>query len=104
MRVRRAQDDAFELSIMSDVDGIFRRARYLRARLDTRRNGVVAVELSRAGRRDRTKNAVIGAATTEMPGKRGADFLARWRGRSLGRAPAVVKRHRLDNEARRAEP
>ena len=38
-----------------------------------------------------------------MPGKRGADFFARWRGRSPGRAPAVVKRHRLDNEARRAE-
>ena len=37
MRDLRAQDDAFELAVMPDIDGVFRRARHLVARLDARR-------------------------------------------------------------------
>ena len=88
---------------MTDVDGVFRGARHLRPRLDARRDDIVAVEAARAGLGDRAENAVIGAAAAEMTGKRRADFLARRRGRSLRCAPAIVKRRRLDDEARRAE-
>jgi len=39
-----------------------------------------------------------------MTGKCGADFLPRRCRGSLGFAPAIVKRRRLDDKARRAEP
>ena len=88
---------------MTDVDGVFRRSRHLVARLDARRQDIVAVEAAGAGVRHGAEDAVIGAAAAEMSRQRRADFLARRHRRSLGRAPAIVKRRRLDDEARRAE-
>ena len=55
MRDRRAQDRAFELAVMPDVDGVFGRARHLVARLDARRLGIAAVELAGAGGGDGAK-------------------------------------------------
>ena len=103
MRKRRAQDHAFELAVMMDVDGILRRSRHLVARFHARRQDIVAVEAAGAGIRYRTQDAVIGAAAAEMARQRRADFLARRHGRSLGRAPGIVKRRGLDDEARCAE-
>ena len=40
MRELRAQDHAFELAVMTDVDGVFRRSRHLVARLDARRQTI----------------------------------------------------------------
>ena len=88
---------------MMDVDGILRRARHLVARFHARRQDVVAVEAAGAGVRHGAKDAVIGAAAAQMSRKRRTDFLARRHGGSPCRAPAVVKRRGLDDEARRAE-
>jgi len=63
MREVRAQDDAFELPVMMNVDGIFRGPRHLRARLDARRDDIVAVKVARAGLGDGAEDAVIGAAS-----------------------------------------
>ncbi len=62
MRDRRAQDRAFELPVMPDVDGVFGRARHLVARLDARRHDIAAVELTGAGGGHRIEDALIGAA------------------------------------------
>ena len=83
MRERRAQDHAFELAVMTDVDGVFRRARHLVARLDARRRCVVAVEAAGAGVGHGAEDAVIGAAAAQMSRQRRADFLARRHRRSL---------------------
>ena len=103
MRERRAQDHAFELAVMMDVDGILRRSRHLVARFHARRQDVVAVEAAGAGIRHGAEDAVIGAAAAQMSRQRRADFLARRHRRSLCRAPGIVKRRGLDDEARRAE-
>ena len=103
MREWRAQDHAFELAVMMNVDGIFRRSRHLVARFHARRQDIVAVEAAGAGVRHRTEDAVIGAAAAEMARQRRTDFLARRHSRSLCRAPGIVKRRGLDDEARCAE-
>jgi hypothetical protein len=99
-----AQDHAFELPIMADVDGVARRTRHLGAGLDARRTRFLAVEAAGTGIRHRAKNAVIGAAAAQMPRQRRADLLARGSGRAVGGAPAIVECGGLDDEARRAEP
>ena len=66
MRDLRAQDDAFELSVMTDIDGVFRKPRHLVARLDARRDDIVAVEAAGAGIRHGAEDAVIGAAAAQM--------------------------------------
>jgi hypothetical protein len=103
MRELRAQDDAFELAFVVDVDGVFRRSRDLGLRLDARRGEMVAVELAGAGGCDRAENPVIGAAAAQMSRQRRADLLARRHGGSFGRAPAIVEGHGLDDKTRRAE-
>src|SRR6202011_1150726 len=40
----RAEDDAFLLSVMMDIDGVFGGPRHFRARLDAWRSKIVAVE------------------------------------------------------------
>jgi len=87
VRHLRAQDDAFLLSVVADIDGVSGGPGDLGARLDPRRAGFVAVELAGAGRRHRVENAVIGAAAAQMSRQRRADFLARRRRRSLVLAP-----------------
>ena len=56
MRDVRAQDHAFELAVMADIDGVFRRSRHLVARLDARRDDIVAVEAAGAGFGHRAKD------------------------------------------------
>src|SRR6185437_8355127 len=47
MRDVRAEDDAFELAVMTDVDRIAGQTRHLVARFQPRRDGIVAVEAAR---------------------------------------------------------
>ena len=91
MRDRRAQDHAFELAVMPDVDGVAREPRHLVAGFHPRRDGVVAVEAPRTRLRHRAKNSLIGAAAAEMSGQRRGDLLARRHRRASGRAPAVME-------------
>src|SRR4051812_23719621 len=103
MREVRAEDHAFELAVMADIDGKFCESGHFLPRLDTRRGELVAVKAARARLGHGAEDAVIGAAAAQMPRKRRADLLARGCPRCSGCPPAVVKRRRLDDEARRAE-
>jgi hypothetical protein len=61
-----AQDDAFQLSVMADIDGILSGPRHLVARFDAGRDNIVAVEAAFARLGHGTENAVIGAAAAQM--------------------------------------
>src|SRR5262245_13853714 len=65
VRYARAQDHALELSVMTDVDGIARKARDLVAGFHPRCCGLVAVEAARTGLRHRAEDSLIGAAAAE---------------------------------------
>ena len=99
----RTDDQAFELTFMADIDGIFRGPRHLVAGLDPRRDSFIAVEAAATGLSHRAQNIVIGAAAAEVARQRRADLLARGNGGAFRVAPSVVKGDCLDHEARRAE-
>ena len=67
MREVRAEDDAFQLSVMTDIDGKFCKPGHFLPRLEARRDEVVAVEAARARLGHGAENAVIGAAAAQMP-------------------------------------
>ena len=102
--MRRAQDRAFELALVANIDGIDRFAGHLLPRFDARRAFGVAVVLAAAGVGDGAIDVVVGPAAAEMARKRAGDLLA-GRGRGAARGPpGVVEGRRLDDEARGAEP
>ena len=102
-RVRRAQDHAFELPLVANIDGVDRRAGHLLPRFDARRAFGVAIVLAAAGVGDRAKDVVVGSASAEVAGERAGDLLARRRRDAARGAPGVVERARFDDEARGAE-
>ena len=101
--VRGAQDRAFQLAVVADVERVDRRAGRLVARLDARRFGARLLVQAGAGVGDGAVDVVISAAAAEMAGKGRADLLARGRGPAVRRPPSVVERLGLDDEAGRAE-
>ncbi len=66
VRELRTQDDAFQLSVMTDIDGVFRKPRHLLPRFDAWRDDIVAVKAAGAGLGHRAEDAVIGAAAAQM--------------------------------------
>ena len=66
VRELRAQDDAFQLSVMTDIDGVFRKPRHLLPRFDAWRDDIVAVKAAGAGLGHGAEDAVIGAAAAQM--------------------------------------
>ena len=66
MREMRAEDHAFQLSVMTDIDGEFREPGHFLPRLDARRDDLVAVEAARARLGHGAEDAVIGAAAAQM--------------------------------------
>src|ERR1700683_2528407 len=103
VRHMRAKDDAFELPVMTDIDGVFRKPGHFLPCLDAWRDDIVAVEATRAGLGQGAEDAVIGAAAAQMTRKRGADFLPRRCRGSPCLPPGIVKCRRLDNKTGRTE-
>ena len=66
MREVRAEDNALQLSVMTDIDGVFRKPRHFLARLEARRDELVAVKASRARLGHGAEDALIGAAAAQM--------------------------------------
>ena len=63
----RAEDDAFQLSVMVDIDRIFRGPCHLLARFDAGRDDILAVKMAFARLGHRAEDAVISAAAARMP-------------------------------------
>ena len=100
----RAQDEAGELSLLADIDGVLGGTRDLVARLVALAMGYVAVVQTPAGGNDRASDARIGAAAAEVAGKRSSDIVLGRRRRAVRCAPIVMECRGRNNEARRAEP
>jgi hypothetical protein len=66
VRHMRAQDDAFELPVVTDIDGVFRQPGHFLPRFDAWRDDIVAVEAAGAGLGHGAEDAVIGAAAAQM--------------------------------------
>ena len=62
----RAQDDAFQLSVVTDIDGVFRKPSHLLPRFDAWRHDIVAVKAARACLGHGAEDAVIRAAAAQM--------------------------------------
>jgi hypothetical protein len=62
----RAQDHAFQLAVMADIDGILRGPRHLVARFDAGRDDIVAVETAFARLGHGAEDAIISAAAAQM--------------------------------------
>ena len=104
-RVRRlrAQDQAFLLVLVTNIDSVFRRAGDLFSRLDARGDDRFALEPAGAGQSDRLEDVVVGAASAEMAGKGGTDRVSRRRRAAIRLSPLLAKRDRFDDEPRRTE-
>src|SRR3954447_25925992 len=103
VREARAKNNAFLLTLMADIDGVFGGSRHFRARFDTGRGNIGAIELAGARFCDCTEDGVISSAGTERPQQCHTNYLPRWRDRPLCRALAIVKGGGFDYEPRRAK-
>ena len=99
----RTNDQALELTIVTDIDRIFRFSRHLVTGLDAGRQILCAIKATAAGFPYCAQDIVIGAAAAEMTRQGRAGLFARRNGIAFGLSPIVVKGRGLDNEARRAE-
>ena len=103
MRLARAEDHAFELAGVLDVDRVFGASRDLVPRFAPRSVGISAIAAPGASLAHRLQDAGIGAAAAEMAGERRGDRLARGQRGAVGLPPLVMEGGRGDDETRRAK-